>query len=116
MNDRDSSAGSTPQGDRRPTAPETAGQAPDFTRQMHRGTAAYELVFSPVLLALFGLFLDRQVFDTTPIITVVLAVVGFAGAAVKLIFTYRMDLERVMADAPYLPNVDRSERPSGAAS
>lgn len=84
---------------------------------MHRGTAAYELVFSPVLLAILGLLLDQKVFGTTPWITVTLAVIGVAGAVVKLVYQYRLDFARVVADAPYLPSSSLSSSSSrGTAS
>lgn len=67
---------------------------------MHRTTGGYELVFSPLLLAVIGYGLDR-LFGTVPVLTIVLAVLGLVGAVTKLYFTYRSDMEQHEAAGPW---------------
>ncbi|HEY6532153.1 MAG TPA: AtpZ/AtpI family protein [Acidimicrobiales bacterium] len=67
---------------------------------MHRTTGGFELVFSPLILALLGYGLDR-LFGTVPVFTVVFAVVGLAGAVAKLFFTYRFEMEQHEANGPW---------------
>lgn len=75
-------------------------QRRDITEQMHRTTGGYELVFSPLLLALIGYGLDR-LFGTLPILTIVFAVLGVVGAVTKLYFSYRTEMERHEAAGPW---------------
>jgi F0F1-type ATP synthase assembly protein I len=67
---------------------------------MHRTTGGFELVFSPLILALLGYGLDR-LFGTLPVFTIVFAVVGLAGAVAKLYFGYRVEMERHEANGPW---------------
>lgn len=67
---------------------------------MHRTTGGFELVFSPLILALLGYGLDRLL-GTLPVFTIVFAVVGLAGAVAKLFFTYRVEMERHEANGPW---------------
>jgi F0F1-type ATP synthase assembly protein I len=67
---------------------------------MHRTTGGFELVFSPLLLALIGYGLDRLL-GTLPVLTIVFAVVGLAGAVAKLYFTYRLEMERHESNGPW---------------
>jgi F0F1-type ATP synthase assembly protein I len=67
---------------------------------MHRTTGGYELVLSPLLLALIGYGLDR-LFGTVPVITIVFAVLGLAGAVIKLYFGYRNEMEAHEASGPW---------------
>jgi F0F1-type ATP synthase assembly protein I len=67
---------------------------------MHRTTGGYELVLSPLLLALIGYGLDRW-FGTVPVITVIFAVVGLAGAVIKLYYGYRSEMEAHEANGPW---------------
>ncbi len=75
-------------------------QRRDITEQMHRTTGGYELVFSPLLLALIGYGLDRLL-GTLPVLTVVFAVLGVVGAVTKLYFSYRSEMERHEASGPW---------------
>lgn len=75
-------------------------QRRDITKQMHRTTGGYELVFSPLLLALIGYGLDRLL-GTLPLLTIVFAVLGLAGAVTKLYFTYRSEMEQHEAAGPW---------------
>ena len=67
---------------------------------MHRTTGGFELVFSPLLLALLGYGLDRLL-GTLPVFTIVFAVVGLAGAVTKLYFTYRLEMDQHEANGPW---------------
>jgi F0F1-type ATP synthase assembly protein I len=67
---------------------------------MHRTTGGFELVFSPLLLALIGFGLDRML-GTLPVLTIVFAVVGLSGAVVKLYYTYRRDMEEHETNGPW---------------
>jgi len=68
---------------------------------MHRTTGGFELVFSPLLLALVGYGLDRLL-GTLPVFTIVFAVVGLAGAVVKLYFTYRYEMQQHESSGPWV--------------
>ena len=75
-------------------------QPREITKQMHRTTGGYELVFSPLLLALIGYGLDR-LFGTVPILTITFAVLGLVGAVTKLYFGYRAEMEQHEATGPW---------------
>ncbi len=75
-------------------------QSREITKQMHRTTGGYELVFSPLLLAVIGYGLDR-LFGTVPVLTIVFAVVGVTGAVAKLYFSYRSEMEQHEANGPW---------------
>jgi hypothetical protein len=78
---------------------------------MNRSTGSYELVLSPVLLALIGFGLDH-VFNTLPVLTIVFAVVGLLGAVTKIYFGYRYEMNEHEADGAWnLPG----RRPNPAA-
>ena len=47
---------------------------------------------SPLILALIGYWLDTRVTHTTPVLTVVFAVVGVVGATIKLYYSYRVQM------------------------
>lgn len=71
---------------------------PDFTttthettRQLNRSHGSFELALAPVILGLLGLWLDRTI-GTTPMFLVLFTVLGFAGAGVKIYFTYRYEM------------------------
>lgn len=72
----------------------------ELTEQMHRTTGGYELVFSPLLLALIGYGIDRLL-GTVPLFTVTFAVLGLIGAVTKLYFSYRSEMERHEAAGPW---------------
>ena len=75
-------------------------QRRELTEQMHRTTGGFELVFSPLLLALVDYGLDRWL-GTLPVFTIVFAVVGLVGAVVKLYCTYRLEMEQHEASGPW---------------
>jgi F0F1-type ATP synthase assembly protein I len=75
-------------------------QRRELSEQVHRTTGGYELVFSPLLLALVGYGLDR-LFGTVPVLTIIFAVVGLAGAVAKLYYGYRAEMEQHEANGPW---------------
>lgn len=75
-------------------------QRRELTQQMGRTTGGYELVFSPLLLALIGYGLDR-LFGTLPILTIVFAVLGLLGAVTKMYYSYRSEMEQHEASGPW---------------
>jgi len=67
---------------------------------MHKSTGSYELVFSPLLLALIGYGLDRWL-GTLPIFTIICAVVGLVGACIKIYYGYVAEMDEHEKDAPW---------------
>jgi F0F1-type ATP synthase assembly protein I len=90
------------------TAPETRRAV---VNDFRRSTGSYELVFAPLLLALIGLALDRWL-GTFPYILIAFVVFGFTGAAVKLFYAYRHEMDAHDATAPWRTGADRP--PAGA--
>ena len=76
-------------------------QRSDFYGGMNRSTGSFELVFSPLLLALIGLWIDRT-FDTTPLFVILFAMMGFAGACVKLWLRYDAEMSEHEADGKWV--------------
>lgn len=66
-----------------------AGRA---TTGLHQSHGSFELVLSPTILALGGWWLDGRL-GTGPWIAILAAVVGFVGATIKLIVSYRAQME-----------------------
>ena len=77
-----------------------ASQRRELTQEMGRASGSYELVVSPVLLALIGLGIDRWL-GTTPWFTVSFAVLGFIGVCVKLYYTYAAEMEQHEVGKPW---------------
>jgi F0F1-type ATP synthase assembly protein I len=67
---------------------------------MNRSAGGYELVFSPLILALIGFGIDK-LFGTVPVFTVLFAVLGLIGVVVKLYFNYRAEMEEHDAAGPW---------------
>lgn len=63
-------------------------------QQLNRSHGSFELVVSPLILALIGFWIDGQV-GTRPVVTIVAAVLGVAGAAVLAYYRYRADMAAV---------------------
>jgi F0F1-type ATP synthase assembly protein I len=76
-------------------------QQRELSGQMHRTTGGFELVFSPLLLALVGYGLDRLL-GTLPLLTIIFGIVGLCGAVAKLYFTYRLEMEQHEASGPWV--------------
>jgi hypothetical protein len=64
------------------------------------GSASYEFVVSPVVLALLGLWLDRTV-GTTPVFCVIGAVLGLVGATISIYYGYRNRMAELAEKAPW---------------
>jgi F0F1-type ATP synthase assembly protein I len=60
---------------------------------MNRSTGSYELVLSPLVLALIGYGADRWL-GTTPILTIMAAALGLVGAVVKICYRYAHEMDR----------------------
>jgi len=75
-------------------------QRRELTSDMNRSTGSYELVISPLLLALIGYGLDRWL-GTLPILTIIFAVVGLTGACIKIYFGYTSEMEEHEANGPW---------------
>jgi len=75
-------------------------QRREITEQMNRSAGGYELVFSPLILALIGFGIDK-LFGTVPVFTVLFAVLGLIGVVVKIYFNYRAEMEEHDAAGPW---------------
>ncbi|HKY14545.1 MAG TPA: AtpZ/AtpI family protein [Microthrixaceae bacterium] len=64
-------------------------------------SASYEFVFAPVIFALFGVWLDRAVFHTSPILTITFAVLGLVGATIRLYYGYRHHMAQLAEKSPF---------------
>ena len=78
---------------------------------MQRSTGSYELVLSPLLLALIGFAIDGWL-GTRPVVTIVAAVFGLAGAIIKIYYRYTGEMDAHEADAPWKP-AGRIAKPQG---
>jgi F0F1-type ATP synthase assembly protein I len=67
---------------------------------MNRSAGGYELVFSPLILALIGFGIDKLL-GTVPVFTVLFAVLGLVGVVVKIYFNYRAEMEEHDAAGPW---------------
>lgn len=70
------------------TKPNHHGPGAEMTLQLNQSHGAYELVLSPVILALLGFWADRSL-GTGPWLMVSAALIGFVGAVVKIYYSYR---------------------------
>jgi F0F1-type ATP synthase assembly protein I len=75
-------------------------QRRDLTQQMHKSTGSYELVLSPLLLALIGFGLDHWL-GTLPLFTIVFATLGLVGAVIKIYFGYAAEMDEHEKDSPW---------------
>jgi F0F1-type ATP synthase assembly protein I len=78
----------------------TTDRQQELTRSLHRSHGSFELAMAPVLMALIGLWLDKT-FNTLPLFTIVLALVGVVGSTVKVIYVYKAQMAAETADAPW---------------
>lgn len=67
-------------------------QRRELTQSMHRSAGSFELVMSPLLLGLIGLWVDSRL-DTSPFVTVIFCLIGLSGAAVKIYYGYDHEME-----------------------
>ena len=75
-------------------------QRREITEQMNRSAGGYELVLSPLILALIGFGIDK-LFGTVPVFTVLFAVLGLIGVVVKIYFNYRTEMQEHDAAGPW---------------
>jgi F0F1-type ATP synthase assembly protein I len=71
-----------------------------MTKDMRRSTGSFELVVSPILLALIGFGIDRLL-GTGAVFVTIFAVVGFAGASVSLYYGYKTEMDKHESEAPW---------------
>ena len=76
-------------------------QKREFNARMNESHGSFELVVSPLILALLGYLLDSRVTHTTPVFTVVAAVLGVVGSTIKLLYTYRAKRAEHDAASPW---------------
>ncbi len=69
----------------------SATDTPQLTSDVRQTSGGFELVLSPLLLALIGLGLDRLL-GLTPVLTILFAVVGVAGAVTKIVVGYDREM------------------------
>ena len=67
---------------------------------MGRSTGSYELVVSPLILALLGFLVDRWL-GTVPIFTIAAGVLGLVGAVIKIYYGYQSEMHAHDIDAPW---------------
>ena len=77
-----------------------ASQRRELTQQMHKSTGSYELVLSPLILALIGFGLDH-LFGTLPLFTIIFGLLGLIGACIKIYFGYVAEMDEHEKDAPW---------------
>jgi hypothetical protein len=63
----------------------------ELTRQLNQSHGAYELVFSPIILGLIGMWADAKL-HTGHWIAIVTILLGAIGATVKLVSDYRVEM------------------------
>lgn len=86
---------------------------------MGQSTGGYEMVAGGVLFSLGGLWLDRQL-GLTPLLTIVLAILGFTGGVLSVYYRYRRDIAEIDAQTEALRQAARhraepSPAPTSAA-
>ena len=77
-----------------------ASQRRELTQQMHKSTGSYELVLSPLILALIGFGLDH-LFGTLPVLTIIFGTLGLVGACIKIYVGYVYEMDEHEKDAPW---------------
>lgn len=65
-------------------------------RDIDQSIGGYEMVLAGVIFALAGLWLDRRL-GLTPILTIVLAVLGFVGGVLAVYYRYQRDIAEIEA-------------------
>jgi F0F1-type ATP synthase assembly protein I len=75
-------------------------QRRELTEQMRHSSGSYELVLSPLIFALIAYLIDGWL-GTTPILTIMAAVIGLTGAVVKLYLGYGREMDAHDVGAPW---------------
>jgi len=81
--------------------------------QLNKGNGSFELVMSPLLLALIGLWLDRSVTHTTPWMTVGFAVLGLVGSVIKIYYGYKAKMAELAESSPWSATSIATTRSAG---
>lgn len=81
---------------------------------LHRNHGSFELVLSPLLLGLLGLWIDRRL-GVVPLCTVLFAVAGIAGAAIKIYYSFRSQMTVVTEARLTAREQRRADAEAGAA-
>lgn len=78
----------------------SSDRSSDFSvsRQLQQSSGSYELVLSGVIFGLLGLLLDRRL-ETTPVFLLIFTMLGTAGAAISIYYTYRHRISELQAEA-----------------
>lgn len=74
-------------------------------RDLGQATGGYDLVLTGVIFALAGLWLDKRL-GITPVLTIVLTLVGFTGSVLNIYYRYRNEIERLDAETAALKRND----------
>lgn len=70
-----------------------------FSEGARRSTGSYELVLGPVLMAMFGLLIDKWL-GTEPLFILLFTLWGVLGAAIGIYYRYRHQLAAVTVERP----------------
>ncbi len=89
-------------------------QAQEVSRGLMRGQGGYELVLTPLVLALAGLWVDRRL-EITPALTVLGAFVGFVTVFVVMFYGYRNDMAHFQASRPAVARPESIEPDDGSS-
>ena len=83
---------------------------PKLTRGLNQSHGSFELVLSPVILGLIGLWFDHRL-GTGPWIAVAAAIAGLVGATTKLVVDYKARMS-VLSATRWTPSFvsERSDR------
>jgi F0F1-type ATP synthase assembly protein I len=76
-------------------------QQRELNARLNQSHGSFELVVSPLILALLGFLLDTRVTHTTPVFTIVAAVFGVVGATTKLLLEYKAKMAELDAAGPW---------------
>ncbi len=74
-------------------------QRSELTQSVNHSSGSYELVLGAVIFGLIGFMVDRIV-GTTPIFTIVFAIVGLSGATASLYFRYTHKMRELAEQRP----------------
>lgn len=86
---------------------------PSDVPQLNKGNGSFELVMSPLLLAMIGLWLDHSVTHTTPWMTVSFALLGLVGSVIKIYYGYQAKMAELAESSPWSATSIASARPAG---
>lgn len=98
------------------TEQDTRPAASDSDRRLGQdlgqSTGGYDLVLTGVVFALVGLWLDKR-FGFTPVLTIVMTVIGFTGSVLNIYYRYTREIERVEAETAALRAATTATKRSG---